>query len=151
MDGRTMTAHAPIPAPPPVGLLVELTHRCPLACPYCSNPLALDPPAAELDTATWKRVFDDSAALGALHVHLTGGEPTARRDIVELTRHATAAGLYTNLITSGIGVSPKLYGALVEAGLDHLQLSLQGADAAVNDRFARYDGASSASSPSPPW
>jgi len=126
---------------PPVGLLAELTHRCPLGCPYCSNPLKLDGPRDELDTQTWKRVFSEAAALGALHVHLTGGEPTARRDIVELTRHAGAVGLYTNLITSGVGLPEKTFDALVEAGLDHVQLSLQGADAATNDRFAHYDGA----------
>ena len=66
-------------------LLVELTHRCPLGCRYCSNPLALERPGAELDGETWKWVFSEAAALGALHVHLSGGEPTARRDIAELT------------------------------------------------------------------
>ena len=136
-----MTARAaPTPAPP-IGVLVELTHRCPLGCPYCSNPLALERPAAELDAETWKRVFNEAAALGALHVHLSGGEPTARRDIAEITRHASEAGLYTNLITSGVGVSERLWGDLVEAGLDHAQLSFQGADKETNDRLGHYDGA----------
>ena len=135
-----MNAHAPSPPAPPIGLLVELTHRCPLGCPYCSNPLALERPGAELDGETWKRVFSEAAALGALHVHLSGGEPTARRDIAELTRHASRCGLYTNLITSGIGVSEKLMGELVEAGLDHAQLSFQGADKETNDRLGHYDG-----------
>ncbi len=123
-----MTAHAPPPPAPPIGLLVELTHRCPLGCLYCSNPIALERPGNELDGETWKRVFSEAAALGALHVHLSGGEPTARRDIVDLTRHASQSGLYTNLITSGIGVSEKLTGELADAGLDHAQLSFQGAD-----------------------
>ena len=101
---RNMNAHAPPPPAPPIGLLVELTHRCPLGCPYCSNPLALERPGAELDAETWKRVFSEAAALGALHVHLSGGEPTARRDIAEIVRGAAQAGLYTNLITSGVGV-----------------------------------------------
>jgi pyrroloquinoline quinone biosynthesis protein E len=136
-----MTAHPAPPPAPPIGLLVELTHRCPLGCPYCSNPLALERPGAELDTETWKRVFGEAAALGALHVHLTGGEPTARRDIVELTRHASRSGLYTNLITSGVGVSEKLTGELAEAGLDHAQLSFQGADKETNDRLGHYRGA----------
>jgi PqqA peptide cyclase len=136
-----MTAHSPLPPAPPIGVLVELTHRCPLGCPYCSNPLALVRPAAELDTATWKRVFSEAAALGALHVHLSGGEPTARRDIVEITRGAAQCGLYTNLITSGVGVSEKLWDDLVEAGLDHAQLSFQGTDKATNDRLGHYDGA----------
>src|SRR6266545_6992114 len=103
----------------PLGLLAELTHRCPLGCPYCSNPIALDPRADELDTATWARVFAEAAALGVLQVHLSGGEPAARRDLVEITAAANKAGLYTNLITSGVGVTPKLLGALADAGLDH--------------------------------
>ena len=103
-----MTAHTPPPPAPPIGLLVELTHRCPLGCLYCSNPVALERPGNELDGETWKKVFSEAAALGALHVHLSGGEPTARRDIVDLTRHASQSGLYTNLITSGIGVNEKL-------------------------------------------
>lgn len=126
---------------PPLGLLAELTHRCPLGCPYCSNPLQLGRPGAELDTQTWKRAFSEAAALGALHVHLTGGEPTARRDIVELTRHCAEVGLYSNLITSGVGLAETTFDALIEAGLDHLQLSLQGADAETNDHFAHHPGA----------
>jgi PqqA peptide cyclase len=135
-----MTAHTPPPPAPPIGLLVELTHRCPLGCLYCSNPVALERPGAELDGETWKRVFSEAAALGALHVHLSGGEPTARRDIVELTRHASQSGLYTNLITSGIGVNDKLTQELAEAGLDHAQLSFQGADKETNDRLGHYKG-----------
>jgi PqqA peptide cyclase len=135
-----MNAHSPAPPAPPIGLLVELTHRCPLGCPYCSNPLALERPGAELDGETWKRVFSEAAALGALHVHLSGGEPTARRDIAELTGHASRSGLYTNLITSGIGVSEKLMGELVDAGLDHAQLSFQGADKETNDHLGHYPG-----------
>jgi pyrroloquinoline quinone biosynthesis protein E len=135
-----MNAHSPAPPAPPIGLLVELTHRCPLGCPYCSNPLALERPGAELDGETWKRVFSEAAALGALHVHLSGGEPTARRDIVDLTRHASESGLYTNLITSGIGVGEKLTNDLADAGLDHAQLSFQGADKETNDRLGHYKG-----------
>ena len=136
-----MTAHMPPPPAPPIGLLVELTHRCPLGCLYCSNPVALERPGAELDGETWKRVFSEAAALGALHVHLSGGEPTARRDIVDLTRHASQSGLYTNLITSGIGVNETRTGELVDAGLDHAQLSFQGADKETNDRLGHYKGA----------
>jgi pyrroloquinoline quinone biosynthesis protein E len=135
-----MKAHERAPEPP-IGVLVELTHRCPLGCPHCSNPLVLDQPAAELDTETWKRVLSEAAALGALHVHLSGGEPTVRRDIVELVRHAALCGLYTNLITSGVAVGETLWGELVAAGLDHAQLSFQGADEATNDRLGHYDGA----------
>ncbi|NLH81409.1 MAG: pyrroloquinoline quinone biosynthesis protein PqqE, partial [Phyllobacteriaceae bacterium] len=95
---------------------------------------------SELDTETWKRVLSEAAAMGVLHVHLSGGEPTARRDIVELTRHCRDVGIYSNLITSGVGVSEKLFSALVEAGLDHVQLSFQGANPSTNDRLGGYDG-----------
>ena len=106
----------------PLGLLAELTHRCPLGCPYCSNPLALDAREDELDTTTWLRVFREAAELGVLQVHLSGGEPGARRDLVDITAGAHAAGLYTNLITSAVGITPKTLGALAEAGLDHVQI-----------------------------
>ena len=97
----TADAIAP-PIEPPLGLLAELTHRCPLRCPYCSNPEALTRAAQELDTATWARVFREAAALGVLQLHLSGGEPTARRDLPELVRAASEVGLYTNLITAGV-------------------------------------------------
>ncbi|HKH34271.1 MAG TPA: radical SAM protein [Beijerinckiaceae bacterium] len=92
------------PLPAPLGLLAELTHRCPLACPYCSNPLDLERRSGELDTATWLRLFEEAAALGVLQLHLSGGEPAARSDLAALVRGASRAGLYTNLITSGIGL-----------------------------------------------
>src|SRR4030088_2306128 len=115
--------------PRPLGLLAELTHRCPLGCPYCSNPLALDRRPDELDAATWARVFREAAALGVLQVHLSGGEPGARRDLVDITAAAHAAGLYTNLITSAVGITDKTLGALSEAGLDHVQISIQDSEA----------------------
>ena len=127
--------------PRPLGLLAELTHRCPLGCPYCSNPLALDRRADELDAATWARVFGEAAALGVLQVHLSGGEPAARRDLVEITAAARDAGLYTNLITSGVGVTKKLLGALADAGLDHVQVSIQDSDETSADHIAGYRGA----------
>jgi pyrroloquinoline quinone biosynthesis protein E len=125
------------PAPPaPIGLLAELTHRCPLRCPYCSNPLDLERRSAELDAATWLRVFREAAALGILQVHLSGGEPTARSDLAEIVRGCAAAGLYSNLITAGVGVGRERLEAFADAGLDHVQLSFQGADAATTDRVA---------------
>jgi pyrroloquinoline quinone biosynthesis protein E len=125
----------------PLGLLAELTHRCPLGCPYCSNPLALDPRDDELDTATWARVFKEAAALGVLQVHLSGGEPGARRDLVDITTAANAAGLYTNLITSAVGITDKTLAALAAAGLDHVQISIQDSEARSADHIAGYDGA----------
>ncbi|HEX4260672.1 MAG TPA: pyrroloquinoline quinone biosynthesis protein PqqE [Acetobacteraceae bacterium] len=129
------TLHAPL------GLLAELTHRCPLACPYCSNPLHLDPRSEELDTASWARVFAEAAAMGVLQVHLSGGEPGARRDLTEITAAAHKAGLYTNLITSGIGFDRGRLARLQAAGLDHVQLSIQDAIADSADRIAGYPGA----------
>jgi pyrroloquinoline quinone biosynthesis protein E len=127
--------------PAPLGLLAELTHRCPLACPYCSNPLKLENRGDELDTATWSRVFHEAAALGVLQVHLSGGEPASRRDLVEIVKAAHAAGLYTNLITSGIGLGAPRLERLQTAGLDHVQLSLQDVEPATADHIADYAGA----------
>src|ERR1700687_3592252 len=98
--------------PRPLGLLAELTHRCPLGCPYCSNPIALEKRADELDTATWKRLSGEAAARGVWQVHLAGGEPAARRDLAEITAAAHEAGLYTNLITSAVGLTPQRFAAL---------------------------------------
>ncbi len=125
----------------PLGLLAELTHRCPLGCPYCSNPLALEPREAELDTETWARVFREAAALGVLQVHLSGGEPGARRDLVEITAAAHASGLYTNLITSAVGVTAKTLQNLAENGLDHVQISIQDSEPGSADHIAGYEGA----------
>jgi PqqA peptide cyclase len=129
---------------PPLALLAELTHRCPLRCPYCSNPLDLQRASAELDTATWKRVFAEAAALGVLQVHFSGGEPLVRRDLAELVAHATKVGLYVNLITSGIGLDADRLGRLVEAGLEHVQLSLQDSEPGPGDRIAGLAGAQQA-------
>jgi len=111
--------------PNPLALIAEITHRCPLHCVYCSNPLELTARAEELETADWLRVFGEAAALGVLHLHLTGGEPLARPDLTELIAGACQARLYTNLITSGIGLSRERLAQLVDAGLDHIQLSFQ--------------------------
>ena len=132
------TAKGPLP---PTGMLAELTHRCPLRCPYCSNPVELDRRSSELDTETWLRVFSEAAALGVIQVHVSGGEPTARKDIVEIVRHCAGLGLYSNLITSGIGVDEAKLAALADAGLDHVQLSFQGTTPEVNDIVGGLEGA----------
>lgn len=120
----------------PLALIAELTHRCPLHCVYCSNPLAMHNAASELSTTAWMRVFEQAGQFGLLHVHFTGGEPLARSDLVELTARAHAAGLYVNLITSGIGLSEKRLEALAEAGLEHVQLSFQGSQEQLADEIA---------------
>ncbi len=135
-----MTAGEPA-VDPPLALLAELTHRCPLRCPYCSNPLMLERAGAELDTASWQRVLSEAAALGVLQVHFSGGEPLARRDLVSLVAHATKVGLYGNLITSGIGLDAARMAALAEAGLEHVQLSLQDSDPVHGDHVAGLTGA----------
>jgi pyrroloquinoline quinone biosynthesis protein E len=131
---------APV-VPAPLGMLAELTHRCPLGCPYCSNPLVLEPRADELDTATWARVFQEAAAMGVLQVHLSGGEPASRRDLVEITEAASNAGLYTNLITSAVGLDDDRLRQLKAVGLDHVQISMQDSDPQIADRIAGFDGA----------
>jgi PqqA peptide cyclase len=125
---------------PPIGLLAELTHRCPLQCPYCSNPLELERANAELPTDVWLDVFHQAAHLGVLQLHLSGGEPTARRDIIRLVAGAAEAGLYTNLITSAVLLTREMVHALAGAGLDHVQISLQDVDAASADRLSGYRG-----------
>lgn len=119
----------------PLAMLAELTHRCPLQCPYCSNPLELERAKAEMTTDQWRDVIDQAAALGVLQIHLSGGEPTARKDLPEIVAHAAKAGLYTNLITAGVLSTESDVATLYEAGLDHVQLSLQDADAANADRI----------------
>src|ERR1700680_1564176 len=114
-------------APTPLALIAELTHRCPLHCVYCSNPLELSHRADELTTEVWSRVFREAAEAGVWQVDFTGGEPLARPDILELVRAARATGLYVSLITSGIPLDEARLDELVEAGLDHIQLSFQGA------------------------
>ncbi len=111
----------------PLALIAELTHRCPLHCVYCSNPLELQARSVELSTEDWSRVFREAAALGVLQADFTGGEPLTRPDILELIRAARAACLYVNLITSGLPLDESRLDALVQAGLDHFQLSFQGA------------------------
>jgi pyrroloquinoline quinone biosynthesis protein E len=111
----------------PLALIAELTHRCPLHCVYCSNPLELQSRASELSTDDWSRVFQEAAALGVLQADFTGGEPLTRPDVLDLVRAARAAGLYVNLITSGLPLDESRLEGLVQAGLDHFQLSFQGA------------------------
>lgn len=113
----------------PLALIAEITHRCPLHCVYCSNPLQLAATKSELQTEEWCRVFTEAAKMGMLHLHLTGGEPAARADLEELVSAARSAGLYTNLITSGLGLSRERLKKLVLAGLDHIQISFQDSEA----------------------
>jgi pyrroloquinoline quinone biosynthesis protein E len=119
----------------PLGLLAELTYTCPLHCPYCSNPVAV-PKAAELTLQEWCRVLDEARQLGVLQVHLTGGEPLARRDLTPLVARARDLGFYVNLVTSGVGLDERRASELARAGLDHVQLSIQDADRAAADEVA---------------
>ena len=133
---RMREAMAAVPVP--MAMLAELTHRCPLKCPYCSNPLELARRSQELSTETWIDVFQQAARMGVLHVHLSGGEPASRKDLEVLTTGAREAGLYTNLITSGVGLTAARFKDLADRGLDHVQLSVQGADATTANRIGGY-------------
>ncbi|NHN76793.1 pyrroloquinoline quinone biosynthesis protein PqqE [Azotobacter chroococcum] len=121
---------------PPLWLLAELTYRCPLQCPYCSNPLDFARHGEELSTAEWIEVFRQARELGAAQLGFSGGEPLVRQDLTELIRAARGMGYYTNLITSGIGLSEARIAEFTAAGLDHIQVSFQAADAQVNDLLA---------------
>ncbi len=129
----------PLPEPP-LALLAELTHRCPLRCPYCSNPLELIGAGAELSTEEWLGVIGEAADMGILQIHFSGGEPTVRQDLEELVGHAEDLDLYTNLITSGVLLDRARLEDLAERGLQHVQLSLQGADEATADRIGGLKG-----------
>ncbi|RJF70235.1 pyrroloquinoline quinone biosynthesis protein PqqE [Rhodopseudomonas palustris] len=122
----------------PLAVLLELTHRCPLQCPYCSNPVELERGGSELSTDEWKRVLSELAAIGVLQVHFSGGEPTARKDLVELVQHASDLGLYTNLITSAVLLTRERLAALADAGLCHVQISFQGNEPMLADRVGGY-------------
>ena len=120
----------------PTTLLAELTYRCPLHCPYCSNPLEMSRAEAELSTDDWKRVFTQARDLGVLQLGLSGGEPLVRKDLEELVAHARQEGLYTTLVTSGLGLTRQRAERLKAAGIDHIQISFQDTDQANADRIA---------------
>ena len=134
IDGNPVTPGLPI------AMLAEITHRCPLACPYCSNPVELTRAAQELPTEDWARAFRQAADLGVLQVHISGGEPGARRDLADIVASARDAGLYVNLITSGIGITRERLQELDRAGVDHVQLSLQGIRPDMADRISGHPG-----------
>ena len=123
-------------APRPFNLIAELTYRCPLRCIYCSNPVAYDDVREGLDAAMWCRVFREAAALGVLHVGLTGGEPGLRPDLGEIVRGASEAQLYSHLVTAGVTLDRSDLEALRDAGLRSVQLSIQDTNAAASDRIA---------------
>jgi pyrroloquinoline quinone biosynthesis protein E len=136
--GVSESATAALCARAPVGLLAELTHRCPLQCSYCSNPIELERVAAELTTEEWCSVMRQAGEMGILQVHLSGGEPTARKDLEQIVEAAAKAGLYTNLITAAVTLNrPRLEG-LQKLGLDHVQISFQDVDEENAERISAY-------------
>ncbi|CAN1725155.1 PqqA peptide cyclase [Hyphomicrobium sp. 1Nfss2.1] len=136
-----LDASAPAYTRAPIGLLAELTYRCPLQCPYCSNPLEMER-GNELSAEEWSQVFRQAAELGVLQLHLSGGEPTLRLDLEEILEAAVAAGLYTNLITSGVTLTRERLERLAKIGLDHVQLSIQDVDPDNAQRISGYKGGS---------
>lgn len=130
-NGRT----EPAPSPRPYGLLAELTHRCPLHCPYCSNPLELTARESEMPAEDWVRVLGQAAGLGVIQVGFSGGEPLLYRDLARLVQVARAEGMYSNLITSGVGLAGERMVELKEAGLDTVQISFQADESALADEI----------------
>ncbi len=128
-----MTSHQ---ADAPFCLIAEITYRCPLQCPYCSNPLQLNRFRNELDTGTWKRILSEASEIGIVQVHFTGGEPLLRTDVGELIAHAKKSGLYSHLITAGVNTSKEQLESLRHSGLDAIQISIQDTVPDENDRLA---------------
>ena len=124
----------------PYAVLCELTHRCPLSCPYCSNPLQLEMKSNEVSTEVWKKALSEAVKLGILQAHFSGGEPTARKDLEELIKHAAKEGLYTNLITSGVLVNEDRLKKFYDSGLDHVQISIQDTDPENSEKIAGFKG-----------
>lgn len=120
----------------PYTLIAELTYRCPLRCPYCSNPLDYARHGAEIDTDTWLRVFHEAEALGVVQLNLTGGEPLLRNDLEQFIEKASKLELYTNLITSGIPLTFERLSRLQALGLNSVQLSIQSTRPLESDRIA---------------
>ncbi|MFC5745805.1 pyrroloquinoline quinone biosynthesis protein PqqE [Actinomadura rugatobispora] len=125
--------------PAPWALLAEVTHACPLHCPYCSNPLDLVRTSAELSAADWARVFTQAADLGIVQAHISGGEPLLRRDLTGIVASAHEAGIYTQLVTSGLGLTTERLDELARAGINSVQLSLQDARRPGSDLIAGRD------------
>ncbi len=121
---------------PPRWLLAELTYKCPLQCPYCSNPLDYAKHDSELNTEGWKRVLTQARKMGAVQLGFSGGEPLTRQDLPELVKHARELGYYSNLITSGYGLTEDKIIELKDAGLDHIQVSIQASTQELNDHLA---------------
>jgi PqqA peptide cyclase len=125
---------------PPIGMLAELTHRCPLQCVYCSNPVELLKANREMPTDAWLSLFEEAADLGVLQIHLSGGEPTLRPDLEAMIETLSRRGVYTNLITAGVGIADGRIEAMAKAGLDHVQISFQGARAATTEKIGNNRG-----------
>ncbi|MEO0972677.1 MAG: pyrroloquinoline quinone biosynthesis protein PqqE [Pseudomonadota bacterium] len=140
-----LESNAPQPVDMPAGitrphwLLAELTYRCPLQCPYCSNPVDMARYREELTTEQWKRILYDARAMGAVQLGFSGGEPLVRKDLEELISYGRELGYYSNLITSGVGMDEARVRAFREAGLDHIQISFQASDETLNNYIAGTD------------
>lgn len=120
----------------PRWLLAELTYACPLQCPYCSNPIDFTSYQEELDTEIWLRVLSEARNMGAVQLGFSGGEPLVRQDLATLVKHARKLGYYTNLITSAYGLSEERIIELKDAGLDHIQISIQASSRELSDFIA---------------
>ncbi len=122
----------------PMAMLAELTHRCPLQCPYCSNPLELEKADSELSTEQWIDVMQQAVEMGILQIHFSGGEPALRTDLEDLVKAATDLNLYTNLITSGVNINEERAAKLAELGLAHVQISIQDSEEEQSNKIGGH-------------
>lgn len=124
----------------PYRMDLALTYRCNNDCAHCYNARARD--FGELPTGEWKRILDRLWELGIPHVVFTGGEPTLRSDLPELIAYAERNGQITGMNTNGRRLSDRRFVAsLVDAGLDHVQITLESHVAQVHDQMVGLNGA----------
>ena len=117
----------------PLWLLAEVTYKCPLHCVFCYNPVDYTQYGPELSTEEWLRVLREGREIGCTQLGFSGGEPLMRDDLEIMVAEARKLGYYSNLITSGVGLTEKRISAFKQGGLDHIQLSFQDSTREIND------------------
>lgn len=123
----------------PFTITMELTHRCPLSCLYCSNPTELIAKENELPIEDWLSIVDQAADLSIVQANLTGGEPLAYPGLAMIVSQLKKRDIYSNLITSAIGLTETVLQKLIACGLESIQISLQSLDASTSKLIAGWN------------